>query len=158
MKRNSKLSLALHALGHMVSEPDRARTSAEIAEHNATNPVVVRRVLGPLRAAGLLTSEKGHQGGWRLARPAEEITLADVYLALGDRLLEPDAAYDHDGHDCAVEEALHSRVASVLTDVERVLVERLETTSIVDVTGRDRLHAARPLPADGTEQRRFLLE
>ena len=82
MKRNSRLSLALHTLGHMAGDPARSRTSADIADHAGTNPVVVRRVLGKLREAGLLASEKGHAGGWRLARSPQEITLADVYLAL----------------------------------------------------------------------------
>ena len=60
MKRNSRLSLALHTLGHMAGDPESMQTSADIAEHAGTNPVVVRRVLGKLREAGLLTSEKGH--------------------------------------------------------------------------------------------------
>lgn len=131
MKRNSRLSLALHALGHMAAEPERPRTSAEIARHNGTNPVVVRRVLGPLREAGLLASEKGHAGGWRLARPPERITLADVYLALGERLVGPDAAAGK--LDCAVEHVLHDRVTGVLDEVEHLLVERLAATSIADV-------------------------
>ena len=74
MKRNSRLSLALHTLSHMAGEPDRVRTSADIADHAGTNPVVVRRVLGKLREAGLLSSEKGHAGGWRLAKSADSIT------------------------------------------------------------------------------------
>ena len=126
----------------MVSEPNRARTSAEIAAHSGTNPAVVRRVLGPLRTAGLVTSEKGHQGGWRLARPAAKITLADVYLALGDRLLEPDPPAASEQSACMVEEALHNRVASVLTDVERVLVERLGATSIIDVSQQTDAHSS----------------
>ena len=47
MKRNSCLSLALHALhalSHMAYDTDDAQTSAEIADHAGTNPVVVRRV------------------------------------------------------------------------------------------------------------------
>ena len=87
MKRNSRLSLALHTLSHMAVNPDRVRTSSDIAAHAGTNPVVVRRVLGKLREAGLLTSEKGHAGGWRLARQAQEISLADVYLALDERMV-----------------------------------------------------------------------
>src|SRR6056297_822331 len=74
MKRNSRLSLALHTLGHMAGEPDRVRKSADIAAHAGTNPVIVRRVLGSLREAGLLVSEGGHSGGWRLARSPKEIT------------------------------------------------------------------------------------
>ncbi|MEM7524351.1 MAG: Rrf2 family transcriptional regulator, partial [Pseudomonadota bacterium] len=37
MKRNSRLSLALHTLSHMAGDPDRMRTSADIAAHSGTN-------------------------------------------------------------------------------------------------------------------------
>lgn len=131
MKRNSRLSLALHTLGHMAGDPDRARTSAQIAAHAGTNPVVVRRVLGRLREAGLLTSERGHAGGWHLARPPQNITLADVYLALDERLIAPDD--ETDTPDCSIEYALHRRVADLMHDIERTLIERLATTTIADV-------------------------
>ena len=134
MKRNSRLSLALHTLSHMAGDPDRVRTSADIADHAGTNPVVVRRVLGKLREAGLLTSEKGHAGGWRLARAAQTISLADVYLALDERLVAGEAQGTVSG--CSVEHALHARVASVLKDVEQSLVEKLGQTSIAEVHQR----------------------
>ncbi|MEM8823572.1 MAG: Rrf2 family transcriptional regulator [Pseudomonadota bacterium] len=129
MKRNSRLSLALHALGHMAGDPDRMRPSAEIAAHAGTNPVVVKRVLGRLRAAGLLIAEKGHAGGWRLARPPAEITLADVYRALDERLapLAEEAA-----PRCAVEHALEHRMNAVMEDAERGLVARLATMTIAE--------------------------
>ena len=128
MKRNGRLALALHTLGHMATDPTRTRTSADIAAHSATNPVVVRRVLGRLREAGLLISEKGHAGGWRLARDPDCITLADIYLALDERLI---AAGDADqSTTCSVEHALHRRVADVLPDIEQRLIERLRETSI----------------------------
>ena len=129
MKRNSRLSLALHSLGHMAGDPDRTRTSAEIASHAGTNPVVVRRVLGRLRAAGLLTAEKGHAGGWRLGRAPEAITLADVYLALDERLA-PEA--DDAAPRCAVEHALERRMAAVMDEAEAALIARLSTVSIAE--------------------------
>ena len=133
LKRNSRLSLALHTLSHMAGNPDKIRTSADIAEHAGTNPVVVRRVLGRLREAGLLTSEKGHAGGWRLARAPETISLADVYLALDERLV---AGGEDDGAPaCSVEHALQKRVSSVLDDIEQSLVQRLGETSISEVRG-----------------------
>lgn len=131
MKRNSRLSLALHTLSHMAGDPDRVRTSADIAEHAGTNPVVVRRVLGKLREAGLLTSEKGHAGGWRLARKPQNITLADVYIALDERLVAPDETGD--ATSCSIEHALHERVSGVLEDVEQNLVQRLGETTIAEV-------------------------
>ncbi len=133
MKRNSRLSLALHTLSHMAAEPDRMRTSADIAEHAGTNPVVVRRVLGKLREAGLLTSEKGHAGGWKLARPAHEITLADIYLALDERLVSGNGGDPAPALQCSVESGLQARVSEVLHDIEANLVERLRETTITDV-------------------------
>ena len=132
MKRNSRLSLALHTLSHMAGDQDRVRTSAEIADHAGTNPVVVRRVLGKLREAGLLTSEKGHAGGWKLAKSADGISLADVYIALDERLVAGDDQ-DTEPSDCVVESGLHSRVAAVLAEIEKNLVQRLAETSIIDV-------------------------
>ncbi|WP_370401771.1 RrF2 family transcriptional regulator [Sulfitobacter sp. JB4-11] len=133
MKRNSRLSLALHTLSHMAGSPDQVRTSGDIAEHAGTNPVVVRRVLGKLREAGLLTSEKGHAGGWRLARQPQKITLADVYLALDERMVATDETSEASA--CSIEHALHKRVSSVLEEIEENLVRRLSETSIAEVRG-----------------------
>ena len=133
MKRNSRLSLALHTLGHMAGDPDSMRTSADIAEHAGTNPVVVRRVLGKLREAGLLTSEKGHAGGWRLARAPELVTLADVYLALDESLVATSG--EEAASTCSVEQVLQRKVSSVLEEIEHCLVERLAATTIAEVRG-----------------------
>lgn len=131
MKRNSRLSLALHTLGHMAGEPERLRKSADIAAHAGTNPVVVRRVLGNLREAGLLVSESGHAGGWRLARPPETITLADVYLALDERLVAQDS--DAQPHHCAVADALHDRVSGLMEEIEQSLIDKLSETTILEM-------------------------
>ena len=133
MKRNSRLSLALHTLSHMAGDPNRVRTSAEIAEHSGTNPVVVRRVLGRLREAGLLTSEKGHAGGWKLARPPQDVTLADVYLALDESLIA--TKNEERIPSCSIEYALHKRVAGVMEDIEQSLIERLGETTLSEVRG-----------------------
>lgn len=133
MKRNSRLSLALHTLSHMAGDPDRLRTSSDIAEHAGTNPVVVRRVLGKLREAGLLTSEKGHSGGWRLAQNPRDISLADVYLALDERMVATGDSTEAPA--CSVEHALHKRVSSVLEEIEDSLVKKLAETSISEVRG-----------------------
>ena len=148
MKRNSKLSLALHALGHMAAAPDRPLTSAEIAAHNETNPVVVRRVLGLLRNAGLLTSDKGHYGGWMLARPAKEISLADVYLALGERFMRPAPDGDDNPPGCLIEAALHGRVDAALNAAEDVLIDRLRQTAIDELARAGRAHQPIVEPSD----------
>lgn len=131
MKRNNKLSLALHTLGHMAVTPDQALTSEVIAAHNATNPVVVRRVLGLLRVRGLVVSGKGHAGGWRLARPAVQITVADVYDAIGAPLMtvEPLAA----AQGCAIVAALHATMTEAATEAEAVLRRHFARRTIADL-------------------------
>lgn len=85
-----------------------------------------------MREAGLLTSEKGHAGGGKLSVPADDISLADVYLALDERLVSG-ASQDDEPSDCSVETGLQARVAVVLDEIEENLVERLRETSITDV-------------------------
>ncbi|HEY0062341.1 MAG TPA: Rrf2 family transcriptional regulator, partial [Telluria sp.] len=66
MRRDSRLSGVLHILLHMARE-DLPMTSDVLARAMETNPVVVRRVMAGLRAAGYVRSDKGHGGGWSLA-------------------------------------------------------------------------------------------
>ena len=73
MKRSSRLSLALHALVHLHKQPGEAITSTTLAQCLMTNPVVVRRVLGELREAGIVAATKGYDGGCGLLRPAGDI-------------------------------------------------------------------------------------
>lgn len=61
----------------------------EIARQEHIPPVYLRKVLGELRRHRLLHSVKGIHGGYELARPAQSITLWDVF-----RVLEPDPYLD----------------------------------------------------------------
>jgi Rrf2 family protein len=128
MRRDGKLSLALHALGHMALS-DRPLRSEDMAAHFGTNAVVVRRVLGLLRGAGILRSEKGHAGGWRLARAPGAVTVAEVRRALGERLAQPEAPRP----GCAIEAALHAAVGAALLEAEAALDARLAAVTVADL-------------------------
>ncbi len=57
-------------------------TSKAVAEETGIPPAFLAKVLAQLRKSGLVEGTKGHHGGYRLARPAEEIYLADVVAAV----------------------------------------------------------------------------
>jgi len=57
-------------------------SSSQLAESLGANPSFVRKLLVPLVQNELLRSQMGKAGGVRLARPAGEITLRDIYRAV----------------------------------------------------------------------------
>ena len=57
-------------------------SSTQLAENLGANPSFVRKLLVPLVQNKLLSSQMGKAGGVRLARPAAEITLRDIYRAV----------------------------------------------------------------------------
>ena len=89
-----------------------------------TNPVVLRRVMAGLRDEGFVRSEKGHGGGWTLARDVSEITLRDIYVALGSPLLFA-IGNRTEAPNCLVEQAVNAALNSTLHDAEALLLTRL---------------------------------
>jgi Rrf2 family protein len=132
MKRSSRLSLAIHALVHLHKQPDEAITSSTLAQCLMTNPVVVRRVLGQLRDAGIVGSTKGHDGGWRLLRPASQISLRTVYAAMGENLLIRTES-DPGDITCGIVRSVNSVMGEFLADAEALLAARLERVSLEDI-------------------------
>ena len=131
MKRNSRLSVALHVLLHMAQRPDAAMTSEEMAVCAGTNPVVIRRAFAGLREAGIVSSSKGHGGGWRLARPLSDVTLEQVQRALDERVVAVAAAYESPG--CLVEQAVHRALDGAVAEATRVLDRRLAAITLADL-------------------------
>ncbi|MFM7198217.1 MAG: Rrf2 family transcriptional regulator [Chloroflexota bacterium] len=74
-------AIGVHALALLARMPD-TTSSAYVAASVNTHVVSLRRVVVRLVRAGLVRSQEGRDGGYFLARPADQITLADVYRAL----------------------------------------------------------------------------
>jgi len=66
----------------LLAAKDEACSSAHLAEGLDAHAVFLRRVLAQLARANLVAAREGRDGGYRLARPADEITLADVFCAI----------------------------------------------------------------------------
>src|SRR5689334_13347948 len=70
---------ALRALALIAALPEgRSLTAIELSEHASVPVHYLSKVLRRLVAAGLLSSQKGHGGGFCLARPAEQVRFLDV--------------------------------------------------------------------------------
>jgi Rrf2 family protein len=126
----TRFAVAIHILLLLATEPAGQATSGRIAESVGTNPVVIRRLAGQLARAGLVRIRRG-PGGAELARPAEAITLADVWAAMrrpGLPLLPT-----HRGTDRGAErfgQAVPQMLRGVLDDAERAMEQRLRTVTL----------------------------
>lgn len=127
MKQNNRLSAALHVLLH-IADNEKPMTSEELATCLGTNPVVVRRTMAGLRDAGLVTSARGHGGGWAVARPLDAVSLADVYDALGEPVMLPPL---HDmPSTCLVEHAVNSALDAAVMEAKAILAKRFAEVTL----------------------------
>ncbi|AZE49643.1 Rrf2 family transcriptional regulator, group III [Pseudomonas chlororaphis] len=123
MRNDTRLSRMLHVLIHM-DRHDSPATSETIAQMLGTNPVVVRRTMALLKEQGYVRSEKGHRGGWTLARALSDMTLLDIHQALGSSsIFAIGLSTDHP--QCLVEQAVNSALSEVFDAAQALLVERL---------------------------------
>ena len=140
MKRDSRLSGVLHVLLHM-AEAGAPMTSEQLAKAMQTHPVVIRRILGGLRDAGFVHSEKGHGGGWTIAKNLAGITMRDVYDAIGRPALMA-MSNRTDAPGCLVEQAVNRSLTSAFSDAEALLVSRLADVTLAELAADFRHHAA----------------
>lgn len=79
----AKAEYGLHCLLSLVDVPEGAAVTAkDAAEFQGISPSYVAKLFTGLERAGLVVSVEGARGGFRLARPADEINLEDIVDAL----------------------------------------------------------------------------
>lgn len=115
---NGLFCVAVHALIYL-DKRNCVLSSEELAANICTNPARVRKVMAPLKRAGLVETRTGMEGGYRLVVSPAEVTLAQVADALKVRFVEP--AWHGGGEvDC------DCMVASGMAGVMDCLFEALE--------------------------------
>jgi len=84
----TKSDYALRALIELANEADdRAVTADELGRRQDIPHNFLQTILGDLRKADILIAQRGQSGGWRLAKPAETVTIADVIRAVDGPLV-----------------------------------------------------------------------
>ena len=135
---NSRFAVSVHILAYLTYRRDAAVPSAEIAASVDTNAVVIRRLLGALLKARLVTAQKGATGGFALAKTPEKISLRDVYRAVNP---SPNYGLKHfaPNHDCPVGAKISAILNGAFAKAQSAMETELSRTSIADVHGQ--LHA-----------------
>ena len=116
MQISSRFTMAIHMFACIDTFSDQKMTSDFMAASIGTNPVIVRKILQQLKAAGLIEVARG-TGGVTITRPLEQITFLDVYKAV----------------QCAVGKNIHHVLDKRLLEVQRAMEEKLSEMTLADV-------------------------
>ena len=96
MLRVTKLTdYATVVLTVLAARPSEVLSATELAEFTGLEPPTVSKVLKPLAQAGLVEGLRGVRGGYRLTRPAEQITLFEIVEAMEGPLGLTECAHEH---------------------------------------------------------------
>jgi Rrf2 family protein len=142
---SAKTDYALRAALELAAAPDEKPVKGErIATAQAIPLRFLENILMQLRHAGLVESRRGADGGYRLARPAAEVTLADVIRAIDGPLAGVSGARPETLDFTGVAEPMRDVWIAVRASLRGVL----EGVTLADVIAGDLPQHVRTLVAD----------
>ncbi|MDO4327507.1 MAG: Rrf2 family transcriptional regulator [bacterium] len=134
MQISSRFTIAIHIFACMETFGGEYKiTSDFLASSIHVNPVIIRKILLQLKNAGLIQVARG-TGGTTAARPIEEITFYDVYLAV-DLLEDGDLFHFHENPNpaCPVGRNIHNALDGRLADIQHAMENEMKKYTIADV-------------------------
>lgn len=136
MAANCRFAFGVHLLSVLALSPDENFSSEKLALTINTNAVVIRRMLLDLKTAGLVETQRGPGGGTRLAKPASQITMAQIQHAVaGD--IEPFGAHPNPpAAACCVGREIKSVLSEISQRISLAVERELSATTLADVAGQ----------------------
>lgn len=130
MRLTAFTDYGLRMLMRMASAPDRAFSTAELAEEFGLSRNHLAKIVQHLARAGLLETRRGGGGGAALARPASEIRLGAVVRVLddGQPLVE---CFSTDRNACTLDD--RCRLKSRLRSAEATFLADLDRSTLADI-------------------------
>ena len=135
MQIGSKFTIGVHILTAIDYFKDMDRVNSEfLAGSIGVNSVIVRTVISQLREAGIVQTQRGSSGA-ELTKKLDEITLYDIYKAVGSVDTEEGLFHFHEqpNPDCPVGRNIHRVLDQRLIDVQRAMEEKLRSTTLADI-------------------------
>lgn len=130
-KADYAVRAAVHLAGQATAEPDRPTKGDAIAKGQGIPLKFLENILGDLRHAGLVRSQRGADGGYWLNRPAEEVSVADIIRAVDGPLASVRGQRPEDVPYEGASEPLQQVWIAVRANLRAVL----ERTTLADIAG-----------------------
>ena len=134
MQISSRFTVALHIFSCVDTFKDEYKVTSDfLASSINTNPVIIRRILGQLKSAGLIEVVRG-TGGITLTRPLSEITFYDVYKAV-DPIEDEKLFHFHENPnpECPVGRNIHKLLNEKLDAIQQAMEEEMRKYTIEDL-------------------------
>jgi len=142
VKVSTRGDYATRALLSMALHEDQSPTSVkEIAERTGLPQPYLEQILLAVKGAGIVKSKRGVGGGYVLARPPEEISLAEIIVAVDGPIATRLDSYDHHEGHCVVQD-----VWVEISDKTRALLDGI---TLAELAHKTRLGVHPHLGGDG---------
>jgi Rrf2 family iron-sulfur cluster assembly transcriptional regulator len=139
------LSLALHGA---TTQPTSVR---DIADRTGLPQPYLEQILLALKGAGLVRSKRGVGGGYVLARPPEEISLAQIVAAVDGPIVAGDFGEPHENGACDHEG--QCILLAVWSELGEQIRNQLQSLSLADMVARSLGTASAPAAVAATAPR-----
>ena len=133
LKISEAASLAMHTLVLLATNPDRVMATREVAGVFGVSEAHLSKVLQRLGRMGLVNSTRGPKGGFVLGRPAEDVTLMDVYEAI-EGPLEPSVCL-METPSCSAKRCILGDLVHTVNDLVERYLSGTRLSELVDVFG-----------------------
>ncbi len=138
MKFSTQEEYGLRCLLQLAKQTsNKGLTIPEISELEGLTIPNVAKLLRIMRLGGLVESERGQFGGYRLSRPPNQITLQDVLNVLGGRLFEDAFCNSHSGAIEICTNSIDCSIRSVWKTVQKVVDDVLGKLTLKDLLGSE---------------------
>ena len=134
MQISSRFTIAIHVLACIDTFKNEEKITSEfLAGSVNVNPVIIRRLLQQLKAAGIVTVARG-SGGALIARALEDITLLDIYHAV-ECVDDGELFHFHENPNpqCPVGRNIHNVLDKKLEQIQSVMEKEMAGSTMQDV-------------------------
>lgn len=133
MKLTSRSEYALLALVYLTRRDSEAvfLSVESIATAQGIPPKFLEQIMLALKRARYVRSQKGQHGGYRLARPADHITLAEIIRLFDGALAPTESVSEYFYESTPIEK--EQKLVGVFKDIRDYVSRRLESTTLADV-------------------------
>ncbi len=132
---NSDFCVAVHALVYLEHKKSQV-SSEELAENICTNSARVRKVLSKLKKAGIVSTREGAEGGYRLEREAQKLSLSMVAAALDVSFVEMNwrsGAYDK---PCLIASGMADVMDDMVQNLNDLCKKQLDNMTVSQIVDR----------------------